>query len=31
MLIDKPTGKILLGWARRRWEDNIIMYLKERL
>ena len=24
-----PTGKRLLGRPRRRWEDNIRMYLKE--
>ena len=25
----KPTGKKRLGRSRRRWEDNIRMYLKE--
>ena len=24
-----PTRKRLLGWSRRRWEDNIIRDLKE--
>ena len=24
-----PTGKRPLGWPRRRWEDNIIMDLKQ--
>ena len=28
-LIGKPTGKRPLGRSRRRWEDNIRMYLKE--
>ena len=25
----KPTGKRPLGRPRRKWEDNIIMYLTE--
>jgi hypothetical protein len=25
----KPEGKSPLGRFRRRWEDNIMMYLKE--
>ena len=29
MLTGKPTGKIPLGRPRRRWEDIIIMDLKE--
>ena len=29
MLTGKPTGKRPLGRARRRWEDNIRMNLKE--
>ena len=29
MLTNKPTGMRLLGRPRRRWEDNIRMYLKE--
>ena len=29
MLTGKPTGNISLGRSRRRWEDNIIMDLKE--
>ena len=29
MLTGKPTGKRPLGRARRRWEDNIRMHLKE--
>ena len=29
ILTCKPTGKRLLGRPRRRWEDNIIMDLKE--
>ena len=29
ILTGKPTGKILLGRSRRRWEDNIKMELKE--
>ena len=29
MLTEKPTGKRPLGRPRRRWEDNIIMDLKE--
>ena len=29
ILTDKPTGKIPLGRPRRRWEDNIRMYLEE--
>ena len=29
ILTGKPTGKIPLGRRRRRWEDNIRMYLKE--
>ena len=28
MLTIKPTGKIPLGSPRRRWEDNIRIYLK---
>ena len=29
MLTGKPTGKRPLGRPRRRWEDNIRMYLEE--
>ena len=29
ILTSKPTGKRPLGRPRRRWEDNIRMYLKE--
>ena len=29
VLVGKPEGKRLLGWSRRRWEDNIKMYLQE--
>ena len=29
ILTGKPTGKRSLGRPRRRWEDNIRMYLKE--
>ena len=29
ILTGKPTGKIPSGRPRRRWEDNIRMYLKE--
>ena len=29
ILTGKPTGKRPLGRHRRRWEDNIIMYLEE--
>ena len=29
ILIGKPTGRRHLGRSRRRWEDNIKMYLKE--
>ena len=29
ILSGKPTRKILLGWPRRRWEENIRMNLKE--
>ena len=29
ILTGKPTGKRALGRARRRWEDNIRMDLKE--
>jgi hypothetical protein len=29
MLIGKPEGKKQLGRSRRRWEDNIIMDLRE--
>ena len=29
VLIDAPTGKRPLGRPRRRWEDNIRMYLEE--
>ena len=28
-LIGKPTGKRPLGRLRRRWEDNIRMYIKK--
>ena len=28
ILTGKPTGKILLGWPRRRWNDNIGMDLE---
>ena len=30
ILTGKPPGKRLLGRPRRRWEDNIRMYLKDR-
>ena len=29
VLVGKPEGKRLLGRSRRRWEDNINMYLQE--
>ena len=29
VLVGKPEGKRPLGRARRRWEDNIKMYLQE--
>jgi hypothetical protein len=29
VLVGKPEGKRPLGRPRRRWEDNIRMYLKE--
>ena len=29
ILTGKPTGKMLLGRPKRRWEDNIRIYLKE--
>ena len=29
ILTSKPTGKRPLGKPRRRWEDNIKMYLEE--
>jgi hypothetical protein len=29
VLVGKPEGKITLGRPRRRWEDNIKMYLQE--
>ena len=29
ILTGRPAGKIPLGRPRRRWEDNIRMYLKE--
>ena len=29
ILTGTPAGKIPLGRPRRRWEDNIRMYLKE--
>ena len=29
ILTGNPTGKILLGRPRRRWEDNITMDIKE--
>ena len=29
IVTDKPTGKRPLGRPRRRWEDNIRMYLEE--
>ena len=29
MLTGKPTGKRSLGRPRRRWEDNIKMYLED--
>ena len=28
-LVGKPEGKNLLGRSRRRWKDNIKMYLQE--
>jgi hypothetical protein len=30
ILVGKPSGKRPLGRPRRRWEDNIRMYLGER-
>ena len=30
ILTGKPTGKRLFGRPRRRWEDNIRIYLEER-
>jgi hypothetical protein len=30
ILKGKPTGKRPLGRSRRRWEDNIRMYLEEK-
>ena len=29
VLVGKPEGKRPLGRPRRRWEDNIMMYLQE--
>jgi hypothetical protein len=29
VLVEKPEGKRPLGRPRRRWEDNIKMYLQE--
>jgi hypothetical protein len=29
ILVGKTKGKILLGRPRHRWEDNMIMYLRE--
>jgi hypothetical protein len=29
ILVGKPEGKRLLGRSRRRWVDNIKMYLRE--
>jgi hypothetical protein len=29
VLVGKPEGKRILGRPRRRWEDNIKMYLQE--
>jgi hypothetical protein len=29
ILVRKPCGKRLLGRPRKRWEDNIKMYLRE--
>jgi hypothetical protein len=29
ILVEKTEGKIPLGRTRRRWEDNIKMYLRE--
>ena len=29
ILTGKPTGKRLLGRPRRRWEDNLRIYLEE--
>ncbi|KAJ4439793.1 hypothetical protein ANN_07921 [Periplaneta americana] len=29
VLVGRPEGKRPLGWPRRRWEDNIKMYLRE--
>jgi hypothetical protein len=29
ILMGKPEGKRPLGRPRRRWEDNVKMYLKE--
>jgi len=29
VLVGKPEGKRPLGRTRRRWEDNIKMYLQE--
>jgi hypothetical protein len=30
ILVGKPEGKKMLGRPRRRWEDNIKIYLRER-
>jgi len=27
-LVEKLEGKTPLGWSRRRWEDNIRIYLR---
>jgi hypothetical protein len=29
ILVKKPEGKKPLGRSRRRWEDNISMYIRE--
>jgi hypothetical protein len=29
ILVGKPKGRIALGRPRRRWEDNIKMYLQQ--
>jgi hypothetical protein len=29
ILVEKPEGKRLLGTPRRRWEDNINIYLRK--
>jgi hypothetical protein len=29
ILVGKPEGKRIFGRPRRRWEDNIRMYLRE--